>query len=134
MMYAIILIGIWFLYVGINILLAEWHNSIRLRYIRLNKTGAIKHGWWAFAYAGACFIPYLFFKDWWFVASISLLHLAIFSPAYNLFSKAPSTFYLSPTTTSIIDQTLRSWGLRSTETINILALAASLVLLMISFF
>jgi hypothetical protein len=65
---------------------------------------------------------------WWFIGSILLLHLSVFPVAYNRLA-APSTFYLSKTTTALTDRIMSWLGMKSTEWVNIGAFILSIGLL-----
>lgn len=97
----------------------------------MRKQNAIRHGWWAAAYGALIAIPYLFFKDWLLVGSLALLHLSVFPVVYNIKAGLPA-FFLSKTTTALTDRLMVWIGLTSTEIVNFLALAGSILLLILS--
>lgn len=128
------LIGVWIAYAGANIAIAELNAATRASRLRIHDYRDINHPVWALYYTALCVPSYLFFKDWFYLASVATLHMAILGPAFNIFSKMPSTWYLSPKSKAITDKIMIRMGLKSTELVNFSALFVSITLLVISFY
>lgn len=126
-------IVVWFIFVAINIFVAEWNDSTRRRRIANKNPKQIEHFWYALGYLLLCGIPFYISRNWWELASLILLHASVFPVAYNLWSGHP-TFYLSPTTKSLFDRTLAKIGLKSTEEVNIISFCLSIIFLFIQIF
>lgn len=133
MKYVFMLLAVWFVYGAINIGFAEWNDAIRRKRILKKDPRQINHPLWAAFYCLVCTPMYLFFKDWYLVGSVLLLHLSVFPVAYNRYADQPA-FNLSKTSTAITDRLMVRAGLKSTEIVNIAAFFFSTSLLVISFF
>jgi hypothetical protein len=127
----LIIILVWIGFVLVNILIAKLNSDTVQARIDAKDTRQINHPLWAGAYALLCVPAYIFFREWYFIGSIILLHLSVFPVLFNIFRGNPA-FYLSKTTTAVTDQFMVSLGLKSTEAVNILAVSASIFLLFLT--
>jgi len=127
------IIGFWLLFVLINILLAEWNNSVRLKRIANKNPKQIEHFWYGLGYGILCAIPFYISRNYWQLFSLLLLHLNVFSVSYNLFSELPA-FHLSLSTKSVTDRVMRAIGLKSIEEVAIISFCISTVFLMFQLF
>ena len=96
----------------LTILMAWWHHWL------INKGRKIQHGWWALVACG--FIGAAIWWRWhtlqfiwyWFALACLCGRLVVFNISLNLF-RHYSPFYISPTTTSILDKIeMRAFGKR----------------------
>lgn len=117
---------VWFIFVGVNIVVAESNDSTRRRRIANKNPKQIEHFWYALGYLLLCGIPFYISRNWWELFSLLLLHLSIFPCAYNLFSGNP-LFHLSPTSNAITDRFMRWCRLKSTEEVNIISFCLSII-------
>jgi hypothetical protein len=127
------IIVVWFVFVAINILVAESNDATRRRRIANKNTKQIEHFWYALGYCILCGIPFYISRNWWELGSLLLLHISIFPCAYNFFSDN-NLFHLSPTSEALTDRTMRQLGLKSTEEVNIIAFCISIIFLFIQIF
>jgi hypothetical protein len=123
---------LWVVYILGNVALGRWHGYLRTRAVAKGQTIAIRHGWWGLLYAGLCAIPVVWSHSWYEYGSLILLHLSIFPVTYNLASGI-SMFNLSKTSTAITDRLMVWTGLKDTEVVNISAMVASGILLIIHY-
>lgn len=126
-MIAFWIIFVWFVYVGVNIGLAEWNNLIRVERIKAGNKKQIEHFWWGLFYGALC-APMYWPGGVWFVGSVLLLHISVFPVFFNRASDLPA-FHLSKTSTAITDRIMVWLGLTSTEWVNIGAFILSIGLL-----
>ncbi len=126
-------IVVWFVFIAINIFIAEWNDSTRRHRIANKNPKQIEHFWYGVGYCVLCGIPFYISRNWWELFSIVLLHLSIFPCAYNFFSDN-NLFHLSPTSSALTDKTMRQWGFKSTEEVNITAFCLSIIFLFIQIF
>ncbi len=127
----LIRIMVWVLFLFINVGLAWWNNKLRLQAIATKSNDAIQHGWQGFLYFILCSVPFIASHfNWFFLASLLLLHISIFPVAFNLYSGVP-TFNLSKTSTALTDRFMVWLGLKDTEDVNICAMALSMILIFI---
>lgn len=127
------IIVVWFIFVGVNILIAEWNDSVRRHRIANKNPKQIEHFWYGLGYCILCGIPFYISRNWWELFSLVLLHGSVFPAAYNIFSDNP-VFHLSTTSAAIFDKTLVKWGFKSTEEVNIIAFCISIIFLFIQIF
>lgn len=120
--------GIWCLFVGINICIAEWNDSVRRKRIKNGNTKQIEHFWYGLGYCLLCGSIFYISKSWIEFGSLLLQHISIFTVAYNRFADQPA-FHLSTTTTSITDRIMVKLGRKSTEEVNIISFCISVILL-----
>lgn len=126
-------IVVWFIFVGANILIAEWNDSVRRHRIANKNPKQIEHFWYGLGYCILCGIPFYISRNWLEFFSLILLHASVFPVSYNLFVGL-SPFTLSKTSKAIFDKTLVKWKFKSTEEVNIIAFCISIILLFIQIF
>lgn len=122
--------GIWCLFVGINISIAEWNDSVRRKRIKNGNTKQIEHFWYGLGYGILCGAIFYISRNWAEFFSLLLLHLGVFPPAYNRFSDLPM-FNLSKTSRAITDRIMVAMKLKSTEEVNIIAFCISVILMVV---
>jgi hypothetical protein len=121
------IISTWIAYGGLNVLIAKMNSNTVASRIKAKDTRQINHPLWAGIYAVLCVPTFLFIHSWLFVGAVVLLHLSVFPVAFNRYRGNPA-FYLSTTTTSFTDRIMDDMGFKSTEAVNILAFAGSILL------
>lgn len=132
-MSAIFIIIIWFGFVIINVCVAEWNDTVRRNRIISGNPKQIEHFWYGLGYCLLCGAVFYISRSWLELASILLLHISVFTVAYNRFSDLPA-FNLSKTSKAITDRTLVRIGLKSYAPVAIPAFIISLVLFILQLF
>lgn len=119
-------------YHGLNILLGWWNVEIVMsRIVRVDKR-QIEHGWWSIGYLLLC-LPMTFIFNSWLALSVMMLHLSVFPVSYNLFRGMP-TFYLSKTSSAVVDKFMVRMGLKTSEVVNMIAEAIAIGLFIFSLY
>ena len=121
---------VWFIFVAINIFIAEANDATRRRRIANKNPKQIEHFWYGLGYVLICGVPFYISRNWWEISSLILLHASVFPVSYNLFA-GNSTFQLSTTSSSIFDRLLVKLGMKSTEEVNIISFCLSIIFLVI---
>jgi hypothetical protein len=81
----------------VNIAMAWWHSKL------IKENRPIKHGLWAAGYFALVLIAFWITYDWFLLFLLLLERKLVFDAALNYFRDKP-LFYVSATTTSIIDR------------------------------
>jgi hypothetical protein len=133
-MRTLLIILIFVLYHGINILIAWINDRIVTMRIANKNPNQINHFLWGAIYL-ATVIPiyFLFPKPAWLMGAIILLHLSIFPVSYNLF-RGNAPFALSKTSNAVTDKFMVDVGLKDTEIVNIGAEIIAIVLVIFSIY
>lgn len=114
------IIGVIFLII-INVVMAAYHASL------INQGRPIKHGWWGAGYLALAVLLSLLNNSWLLFVDLLLIRKVFFDLSLNLFRGKP-LFYVSSTTTSIIDRVHNKiFGNRS-EIYMIVYLIASIII------
>jgi hypothetical protein len=132
-MSAVFIIAVWFGFVLINICIAEWNDRVRRIRIRIGNPKQIEHFWYGLGYCLLCYGVFYISGSWIEFVSILLLHISVFTVAYNLFSDNPA-FNLSKTTKALTDRLLIKLGFKSYEFVAITAFCISAVLFILQLF
>ena len=125
-------IALWNAYFLLNVIFAWWNVDIVHRNQKIGKTAQINHFLWAAFYFSLCATQWFLFHDYYFIASILLLHLSVFPVVYNRDMGLPA-FWLSKTSKALTDRIQVSIGLKSSVVVNIGAFILSIALLIKSF-
>jgi hypothetical protein len=96
--------------------LAIIHKSIVDYRKRTGDKKQIQHGIWAVIYCALVAPMWFIAHDWWYMASLMLLHFYIFGGAYSWIVNGNSPFYLSKTSSAITERLMVWLGFKSTET------------------
>lgn len=127
------IIATWVVFILINIGIAEWNDHVRRVRIRLGDPRQIEHPWYALLYCALCYPVFYISNSWVELISILLLHISVFTVAYNRFSDNPA-FNLSRTSKALTDRLLVSLGFKSYELVAVTAFCISAVLFILQFF
>lgn len=132
-MTALVIIAIWLGFALLNIVIAWWNDRVRRARIRLGNPKQIEHFWYALGYSLLCAGVWYRSRSWVELISILLLHISVFTVAYNLRSDNPA-FNLSRTSKSLTDRLLVSLGFKSYEFVAGSAFVSSLLFLIYQLF
>lgn len=132
-MTAAFIIGVWGLFFLANIAIAEWNDTVRRNRIKKGNPKQIEHFWYGLGYGLLCGGVFYISRSWIELISILLLHISVFTVAYNRFSDLPA-FNLSKTSKAITDRLLVKLRLKSYEPVAVPAFCISATLLILQFF
>jgi hypothetical protein len=132
-MSALAIIGIWLGFAALNIGIAWWNDHVRRVRIRLGDPKQIEHLWYGLGYSLLCGGVWYRSRSWIDFFSILLLHISVFTIAYNRFSDNPA-FNLSRTSKALSDRLLVSLGFKSYEFVAVSAFCISVVLFILQLF
>lgn len=127
------IIEVWLGFILVNIAVAKWNDRVRRIRIRIGNPKQIEHFWYGLGYCLLCGALFYKSRNWAQLGSILLLHISVFTVAYNRFSDNPA-FNLSKTTKALTDKTLVKIGLKSYAPVAIPAFAVSLALFILQLF
>lgn len=123
----------WLGFNALNIVIAEWNDHVRRVRIRLGDPRQIEHFWYGLGYGLLCGGAWYISRSWIGFFSILLLHISVFTVAYNRFSDNPA-FNLSRTSKALTDRLLVKLGFKSYEVVAVSAFCISVVLFILQLF
>ena len=128
-----LIILVFIVYHGVNIVIALINANIVSERIINKNPNQINHFLWSLIYFATIIPIYFLSHSFWLIGGIILLHLSVFPVAYNLF-RGLAPFNLSKTSQALTDELMVDLGFKSTEIVNFSAEIIAIALMTISIY